>query len=388
MIRLSRSLKVFTFDVEATVALGQDRPEFLAVARLAADLGRPIGAHVILRELLGDRPEVLGWRVIERCVALGLLERERSDGPASLSVAGRLALEHGEVLVPEEGIWRLYVVDDPLVTSPLVHASRLESEPVYLERNAMRAAQKRGDKRVQPDRVPDVLRRCVGGPVAVSKQNGHLFKLVEIAGHGAVGPSSELRLTLDWPDEVVLRLSGQLPHDDQVARHKPMDAVLELPSALAHLTYEAMWKRLAAVALGLDPSELDRWHAQAGKPVVPVPFQSLPPEARRSFLHDLEVPASALPALGRFDPTVLKAAPAVPPTAADAQRWLEWLQWESIDDYALPRGLEQMGRDLAARFPLHRPRPLTPIELLSKARAERDPRAWFLLAPSDLGLWS
>jgi hypothetical protein len=358
------------------------------VARLAADLGRPIGAHIVLRELLGERPEVLGWRVIERCVALGLLEREGRDGPASLSEAGRLALEHGEVLVPEEGIWRLYVVDDPLVTVPLVHASRLESEPVYKERNAMRDARKRGDQRVQPDRIPEVVRRCAGGPVALSKQNGRLFQLVEVSDRGAQGPASELRLTLDWSDEPVLRLSGQLPQDEQVPRHKPMDAVLDLPDALVDLTYEVMWKRLAAVARRLHPSDLDRWQVQAGRPVVPVPFQSLPAAARHSFQHDLDVPASEWSALGRFDATVLKAAPVVPPTAADAQDWLEWLQWESIDDYALPRGLEQKGRELAARFPQHRPQPLTTIDLLSRARAERDPRAWFLLAPSDLGLWS
>ena len=43
MIRLTRSISVSSFDVEATVAVGRNRPEFLAVARLAADLGRPIG---------------------------------------------------------------------------------------------------------------------------------------------------------------------------------------------------------------------------------------------------------------------------------------------------------------------------------------------------------
>ena len=64
MIRLSRSVAISSFDVEATVAVGRDRPEFLAVAQLAADLARPIGARDVLRELLGARPEVLGWRVI------------------------------------------------------------------------------------------------------------------------------------------------------------------------------------------------------------------------------------------------------------------------------------------------------------------------------------
>ena len=109
MISLTRTVPVSSFDVEATVAVGRDRPEFLAVARLAADLDRPIDARDVLRELLGARPDVLGWRVIERCVALGRLVRAGTDGAAALSEPGRIALGHGQVLVPEEGIWRFFV---------------------------------------------------------------------------------------------------------------------------------------------------------------------------------------------------------------------------------------------------------------------------------------
>ena len=120
MIRLSRHISISCFDAEATVAVARQRPEFLAVARLAADLGRPISSRDVLRELLGPLPEVLGKRVIERCIGLGLLEiTDQKNDEAALSEAGRLALEHGEVLVPEEGVWRFYLVDDPLVPTNL-----------------------------------------------------------------------------------------------------------------------------------------------------------------------------------------------------------------------------------------------------------------------------
>ena len=62
--------------------------------------------------------------------------------------------------------------------------------------------------------------------------------------------------------------------------------------------------------------------------------------------------------------------------------------WEAVNDYVTPAVLEKQGGEQRARFPHHRPRALSPSELLAKARADRDERSWFLLGPSDLGLWS
>jgi len=123
MINLHRTVTVTSFDVEATVAVARERPELLAVARLAKDLDRPIDGADVSTQLLGRLPEHVGWRVIERCVDLGILERARWSGPASLSVRGGFALEFGAILIPEEGTWRFYLLEDPLVGSPLVHTS-------------------------------------------------------------------------------------------------------------------------------------------------------------------------------------------------------------------------------------------------------------------------
>lgn len=386
MIRLTRSVAVSSFDAQATVAVGRDRPEFLAVARLAADLARPIGARDVLRELLGARPEVLGWRVIERCVDLGLLERSGKDSDAALSEAGRLALEHGEVLVPEEGIWRFFVIDDPLVPGALVHAQRLDAEPVRKEREAAKA-RPRGE-RPQVDRPPVTLRGCVGGAPRESVQNGHLFQLGELTESGTAGPAGELRLTLTWGAEPSLRLSGRLPLDDEGSNTKPIDAGVSVPEVVARLSREGLWRSLVTRATQAPEAELQRWQATAGRHVVPVSFASLPAAARLGFRRDLDVPASELPGLGRFEATVLKDVEVVPASEGDAQAWLAWLQWEAITDFVTPAILEQHAREQRARFPHHSPRVLSVPELLTKARADRDERAWFVLGPSDLGLWS
>lgn len=388
MIRLTRSISVSSFDVEATVAVGRDRPEFLAVARLAADLACPIGARDVLRELLGPRPDVLGWRVIERCVDLRLLERVGKGGEAALSETGRLALDHGEVLVPEEGIWRFFVVDDPLVPAVLIDVRRLETEPVRKEREAAKEARTRGERSPQPERSPDLLCRCCGARPRRSVRHGSLFQLVELGKHGSSGPRGQLRLELTWDDEPSIRLSGRLPSDNDGERAKPIDAELDLPEVVGRWSREALWKRLVTHSTRVPEADLDRWQAVAGRSVVPTAFQSLPEAARRVFRRDLDVPTSDLKELGSFDATVLKDVHVVPATQADAQAWLSWLQWEAIDDYALPVQLEQKSRELDALFPHHQPRALSASELLARARAERGDRTWFLLAPSDLGLWS
>lgn len=388
MIRLTRSVVVSSFDAEATVAVGRDRPEFLAVARLAADLGRPIGARDVLRELLGALPEVLGWRVIERCIDLGLLARSGKDGDATLSESGRLALQHGEVLVPEEGIWRFFLIDDPLVPGALIHVQRLEADPVRMEREAARDARTRGERRPQVEHPPEILRRCCRTSPRESIQDGRLFQLSELAESGASGPRGELRLVFTWATEPSLRLSGCLPMGGDGKPTQPIDAGIPLPEVITRLSREGLWREVVALATQIPGQELVRWHAAAGKSVVPVAFSSIPATARQTFRYDLEVPAPDVVGLGRFEPTTLKDVELVPLSEADAQSWLAWLQWECVNDYATPAVLELQGSEQRARFPHHRPRPLSASEILAKARAERDERAWFVLAPSDLGLWS
>jgi hypothetical protein len=231
-----------------------------------------------------------------------------------------------------------------------------------------------------------LLRRCRGAGPQKSVQNGHLFQLVEPAENGAVGPRGELRLVFTWGSEASTRLSGHLPSGDDSP--KPVDMAIDLPEVVSHWNYETLWKTLVTQATRTPDAELERWRTIAGKLVVPSSFQTLPTAARHSFRRDIDVPASDVPGLGRFEPTVLKDVDIVPVSETDAQNWLAWLQWEAINDYVTPSMLEQTSREQLRQFPYHQPRPLRSSELLTKAHTERNDRAWFLLGPSDLGLWS
>ncbi|HEX8441941.1 hypothetical protein [Archangium sp.] len=393
MIRLERNIDVRTFDVEATVAVGRDRPEFLAVARLAADLRRPVDGRTIARELLGGLPEQTGWRVLDRCVALGLLEQQGDRGPAVLSESGARALEQGAVLVPEEGVWRFYLVEDPLVDVSLVHVARLEAQTAKDERNALYEAKREGASRPTPGAPlpgalaqPALVRRFL-----TSIATGKGFELRHIARRGESGPSGTLRLILEWPEasppQLILR--GQLPQDGQDARSR-VDHRAGTPAACASIPYDGVWRALLIAARGVQAAELARWHDLAGHRVLPVAFDDgLRELSRRTMRLDVDVPPTNMNPLGRFDATRLGDVQVVPRSDADAQAWAEWLQWDALDRYATPAWLTKMAEELTRRFPYHRPRLPNSSALLNRAlRAPMEPRARFLLAPADLGLWS
>lgn len=390
MIRLHRSVSVSTFDAAATVAVGRKRPEFLAVAQLAADLARPITSHDVLQELLGKRSEILGRRVMERCISLGLLEKVDDHGNAALSEAGRLALSHGEVLVPEEGIWRFYLVNDPLIPTTLLHARRLEPETKQKERHTNKNGSGKSNQQ-RSQSCPELLQKCQGIAPSVSIVGGHLLKVLEHSTHGTAGPQETLQLALIWESKgsALLSLTGDMDNFDQAVARKPVDFSIEPPETLIELGYERMWRALASFATGIEKVDLEQWHERAAMPVVPAAFESLSEIERKVFRRDVSVRGSRWDAFGDFEPTVLKNSHIVPASAVDAQAWAEWLQWEAIDDYVTPGRLEQISRTQRTKFPYHAPRFLGPDDLVAKARRElASDKRTFLLAPFDLGLWS
>jgi hypothetical protein len=385
MIYLKRKIKVSSFDMAATVARGQNRPEFLAVARLAADLNRPIGARDVLRELLGGLPETVGWRVIERSISLGLLERKDGKGPAVLTDIGRNALEHNTVLVPEEATWRFFYTDDPLVPDVLIHALRLPESSAYESK-----------KYPLPDSdvIPKPLQACCSAAPRLSVCDQQLFQLAELAPTkcGAHGPVSELDIELMWESSLPaprIHLSGSLGNKDAAISVK---TDLQVPEVVKEWDWLGMHLELLRQASSVPEDELWEWlEKNSGDAIVPCVFSTLKPHARKAFMQDFKVSSPCLDGLGAaFQETTLKDIKLAPASAADAQEWLEWLQWEAIRDHAIPEQLNKTGEVLRKKFPFHTPVPATPHALLNQARTQvqRDEQAWFLMTPADLGLWS
>lgn len=391
MIHLERAVEVLAFDAHATVAVGRHRPEFLAVARLAADLDRPIDGPTVARELLGGLT-VAGWRVVDRAVSLGLLVREGAQGPARLSEAGAKALEAGVVLVPEERLWRFYTAADPLVEEALLHVAPVPSANAKDERDAIRGAKNGGPSVERRGDAPTGLLRSVAvkGRVWISLATGESFEVHELAASGARAAPSRLTLALDCaPVEApTVALRGALNAPEGAPR--PIDRHLGTPAACRSLRHEDLWCALVAMGSGVTSAELQAWRERAGALVLPVTFDDrLPEPARRGFRSTVSVPRPEIARLGSFSPTRLDEVPLIPRSDRDASAWAEWSQWSALDRYATPTLIEESRLKVRGMFPCHRPALASDEQLLQRARgALGDPRARFLLTPYDLGLWS
>ena len=392
MIQLRREIAVHSFDAEATIALGRDRPELLTVARLALDAGRAITGRDVTRELLGGLPEQVGWRVIDRCVHLGLLVQRDGGGPAAITESGVSAMEHGQVLVPEEGVFRFYFADDPLLASPLIHVAPIRLPNARDTRAELRQARDRGERPPAAARPPATLARIPLRQVLKSVVNGSMFELREPAAAGEAGPDGKARLELRWePNSApALQVTGALvaPGDDKPSLKA--DIKVDVLARLGGLSYDALWSDLVEFATKVPASTLEQWRQGTKRRVLPLPIASVGEDARRSFVRDVAVPAVRFGKLGDFQPTRIQKVELVPASQADAQEWCHWLQWDAVSQgYATPADLDAAASAIRGRFPHHSPRPMTAQDLLQRAHRERaDRRAWNLLAPADLGLWS
>jgi hypothetical protein len=222
--------------------------------------------------------------------------------------------------------------------------------------------------------------------------DGRLLRIDQVASIGRNGPTGSLRIELEWPPDAgpQVTVTGELPSDEQSEYRGTVNATVDATPPLRNIRHEQLWLALVAHASKLGVDELRRRKTEAGCLVLPTAFDGLPEAARRTFQTDLAIPATTWQELGQFEPTVLTNVPLVPATERDAQTWLEWLQWQALGDYATIEQLTDTGQRLAAEhFPLHHPRPLLPEQLLATAKQlPRADKAWYLLAPHDLGLWS
>lgn len=388
MIQLKRSISVTCFESQATVAVGRQRPEFLAIAQLAADLGRPISAQDLHQELLRKCPETMVRRVLKRSLDLGLLESVEQEGYAQLSSAGEQALQVGQVLVPEEGVWRFYLANDLLLPHRLLHAHRLETGCAHRSRGDNRKnAENPGSK--QASSLPALLKSCKSSTAAPSIVDGQLQQIRELPPLGISARGCTLELSYEWAPNgsPLVKLTGQLDGIGKTGKHQ-IDASLP-PSMNVADSYENLWKLLAAFASQVDITELDQWHEYTGCLILPAMLADLSPIERKQFTRELAIPEWKRGYIGTFNSTVLSTVPLVPASDNEANEWAKWLQWDAIQDDVTPVHLDKMGDDIRSQFLYHDPQLATPNELLAKAlHGKRDTRSPYLLAPYDLGLWS
>jgi hypothetical protein len=386
MIRLHRNVNILSYDVEGTVARAQDRPELLAVARLALDNPGGLTPELLAADLIGSQP-VLCRRILDRCVKLGLLERPRPQDRARLSELGREMLQRGQVLVPEQGTWRIYFVDDLLIDAAVVHVAPLADNNAKATRGQLRndrTDRKPVDQGVSSPRVVN----DIGKALCTSLVDGTTFQLLDIANRGARGPVAQHRLDVEYLPgaEPRVTLRGKLQAQSGALS---VDHVLAQPRALGQWSYDELWLELVSISAKLDIETLEVACNWVHRRVLPTSFEHTSEDERRQRARNLAIRPLSFEDIGDFEASQLDSIELIPHTTQDAQQWVRWLQWDELDGYRVPSQLQAAAVRIMDRFPSFKVKPYSSDDLLMLARTQpHTQRARAILTPADLGLWS
>ncbi|MHA1401940.1 MAG: hypothetical protein ACTSQE_16435 [Candidatus Heimdallarchaeaceae archaeon] len=99
-LELKRNVKVEKYIIIADIARYSKREDITAVLKLAQENDDRVSADLICTKLLGNKPETVGEKIIQRCSDLRLL-----DVNGYLTDKGRKALEKGSIPIPERGVY-------------------------------------------------------------------------------------------------------------------------------------------------------------------------------------------------------------------------------------------------------------------------------------------
>jgi hypothetical protein len=302
---------------------------------------------------------------------------------AQLTELGEVMVKSSRILMPEQDLWRFYLVDDPLVPNPLVHLERVKAEPAH---HVVSKAKKGEEISGRGDTTPSLLKELVNGHASRSLADSTLRQVQEVSAKGKSQEWGTLELHLNWLPETQPRvsLSGRL----QGAKNPALDQAMT-GSLLPDWTYEDLWIKLAAKASDSLVGDICIIREKFGLLAIPGWFDALDSQERKSFEKTLRTPEIELDSIGVFSPSMLQQVSLFPENETEAQRWCEWLQFEQITNYVTPDQLRDQAQKVLGKFPFHQPQPLEPDAIMVQALSRsNDPAMRHILAPADLGLWS
>ncbi|WP_312243962.1 hypothetical protein [Stutzerimonas nitrititolerans] len=367
-IHLERDLKVQCYRVIGEVAKAGKRSELMAVLQRAAEQGeRGTDARDIACHLLFDEQSrtVVGQRLLQIAESYCLLERhERSY---ILTDSGRVALQSGQVFIPEAGVWTVWASDDPLLDYPVLRVEPWR-EPAAREEVRGKANQEQR----RPEELPGWLKRCIGHSGKPAAAAGNALRLDRLEAKGEkVDADSQLRMSWDIRAGT-LHLKGS-------CAQASVDTVLPAP----RLTAAQVWQQL------LEQQRLwDSWDQVLS--ALRVSFAETEPVERESMQRVLRISWPQLKGLGTFRATEIRQVPLLAASFEDAEEWAEWRLIERLRDYATCERFATWQQEATA--------PFTEFDLTMPERAElaqavlddeserQTAQDWYLLAAEDWSL--
>jgi len=388
MINLQRKVNIRSYEYEATILVAQERPEFLAVASLADEKGSISDKDVAI--LFGGLPNYIGKKIIDRAVSMGLLNWGENKDIATISDIGKATLERGQVLVRQEGVFRFYVLEDPLLGSSIIHYDRVDTQPARDERdilnNPKSDVQKPTSVSIDKINYHSYKDSSDNSILLESISNGKIYSIERLAAEGEESNAftSTLYLTLNIDLDPTVQLDDLVPNLNSFPRirinHQPLRSI-----QLMSISYVEIWKYLIGQSEEIDSLDADR----SENFVIHVPFYiNYSPKTLKQFNMEVNIIEPEMIKLGKFESISVNNVKVKPKNATDANEWARWLQWESIEDYQVPSTINTLKENIEEIFHEFEIGLPDSQDLLKRALENpTDPTSKYILTPYDLNLW-
>jgi len=355
-----RTLNIQRYRIIAEVARTQKRDELYAVLLLAQER-RHVSAKMVADELLGNRPETVGKRLIQICVRLQLLV-EQEYNYYVLTESGQTALKKEKIFIPERGTWEIWVTDDPLWASALIQIKPFNETQARNEiKNQKELKERCQDMQDIPNWLVKKLQGQIITPLADDRNAEYRFDELTEKGELVVTPDANITATLSIGDTSDLLFTGKVVNKEcRYQEQHPM-------------TFQSAWHQILQ-----QQNWLTRWRTQ--QEVLDVSYQDLSEQERASFHKDYPISKPYLTDLDRFDDTTINNVPIAPATQQDANHWAYWLLERDTNQYVLKGDFETMQNKVTEFFPDYK---ITFPEQRHFAQQLRPRAYWYLQAPLD-----
>ncbi len=355
-----RTLNIQRYRIIAEVARTQKRDELQAVLLLAQEQ-RHVSAKMVADELLGNRPETVGKRLIQICVTHNLLKVEQQSNYV-LTETGQTALKEEKIFIPERGTWEIWVTDDPLWASALIQIKPFNETQARNEiKNQKELKERCEDMQNIPKWLVEKLQGQIITPLADDRNAEYRFDELAEKGELVVTPDANITATLSIGDTSDLLFTGKVVKKEcRYQEQHPM-------------TFQSAWHQILQ-----QQNWLTRWRTQ--QQVLDVSYQDLSEQERASFHKDYPISKPYLTDLDRFDDTTINNVPIAPATQQDANHWAHWLLERDTNRYVLKGDFETMQNKVTEFFPDYE---ITFPEQRHFAQQLRPRAYWYLQAPLD-----
>jgi hypothetical protein len=364
---LTTEIPVSRVAVFAEMAWMERRPELGLLCRAAREHGNRITTAVVQSALPGlsdaGANNVIAW-----CKMLGLC-----DGRGGLTALGEDVAASDEAPVPEQGVYRLWLAQHPVLGRRVLAVERLAS-------NRDQRFESINPLPVEPD-CGKVFRSVLDGK--------ERFMVRDLpTNHGQPGSLIEntkatcrLRWTLDF---------------DQAQDQLQLDGMIEAPQgngkyALRPMQHEPesdgldLWNLVSTWAMG-PLSPFGQWKAKERR--LAVAFDGLAEGELDTFRKTLALGRVEVPGKGVYEHVTLEDVPVGPASAQDAQRWAMARfdrHLSAKPGYRSRAEVREQFAQLTEDTPLEAFAPTLPAHDDLLSQASKDPeRFWSLAAPVDL----